>query len=69
MGAKMAQKTKKWYKSKTVWKALLKFVIGVLTSILTLIEQPTISIASLVVAFDGLADLWLRFITDTKISA
>lgn len=63
----MAAKNKVWWKSKTVWIAIIQFLIAVLAIILDQLKDPELTIAGVVLAFKSIVDIWMRFMTNTKL--
>lgn len=62
--------TKEWYKSKTIWLAILQFVAGVIGIIVGLLQgQSGVDIAGLIVAGKAVVDLYLRFQTETGLKS
>jgi len=61
--------TKKWYESKTVWLSLLQSVIGILASLVLVIQSGLTpeAIGAFIIALKGLLDLKVRFITTKAI--
>jgi len=59
--------TKDWFKSKTVWIALIQLVIAVLGLILTELQQPEITILGLVAVAKSIVDLAVRYKTNTPL--
>ena len=53
---------KKWYKSKTVWLAILQAFSGILAAVM--LELPSVG---MIVAGKSVIDMALRFVTDSKI--
>ncbi len=59
---------KKWYKSRTNWKALVQLTIGLLSLVAGVIEDPQFTIPGVFFVVNATSDLWLRFRTNTAIT-
>lgn len=53
---------KNWYKSKTIWVAVLMGVTGIITAMETEYALPGI-----LISLKGLIDIWLRMNTTTEV--
>lgn len=58
---------KKFYESRTFWLALVQLIIGVLTVIAGILENPSLTLPGVLVIIKSLTDMWLRFRTDSGI--
>ncbi len=61
---------KDWYKSKTVWVAILQFAAGVIGVVVGILQnQSGLDVAGVVIAGKALVDLYLRFQTETGLKS
>jgi len=61
----MAKLTKDWFRSRTLWIAILEGLIGVGGALAS--DSPTIQLGSLLLALEGLKNFLLRLDTTTRL--